>query len=93
MIELKKEFTKKGIVFKQIFRDDKLAIYSTSFPSYEVFKIIVHKPDRFHDDEYELYPYDEAFGVWAWSCSNEKVVNKVLKNHFPNHPMKEFIIK
>lgn len=87
MIELKKEFRKKGVDFKQIYRDNELAIYKTGFPSFEVFRITVHKADRYHDDEYELYPYDEAFGLFAWSCSDEKSVNRILNKYFPSHEL------
>ena len=87
MIELKKEFRKRGVDFKQIYKDSELAIYQTGFPSFEVMKVIIHKADKYHDDEYELYPCDEHFGRYAWSCSNENSVNKILKEHFPNHPM------
>ena len=85
MVEFKKEFSKRGINFKQIYKDDKLCIYQTSFPSYEVFRRVVHAPDRFHEEDYELYPCSEAFGKWAWSCSNEESINRMIKKHFPKH--------
>lgn len=85
MIELKKEFRKKGVDFKQVYKDDELVIYKTGFPSFEVFRPMIHNADKYHMDVYELYPYDEAFGSFAWSCSNESSVNKILKKHFPNH--------
>lgn len=96
MIKLKNEFSKKGFNFVQLFKDDELAIYQLSRQHadgdgiskwYEVFKVQVKQPDIYHNDEFEKYPNDEAFGVWAWSCSNEQVVNKVLKREFPNHPL------
>lgn len=95
MIELKKEFRKKGTKFRQLFKDDDLVIYELSrngedgngYHWYEVFRRYVKAADIYHADQFEKYPYDECFGVWAWSCSNEKTVNKVLKEHFPNHPM------
>lgn len=81
----------------QLFKDDELVIYeiTQSFADgdghskwYEVFRYRVMPADQYHDDEYELYPKaDEYFGLWAWSCSNDKVVNKVLRREFPNHPM------
>ena len=85
MIELKLEFTKKGINFKQIYKDDKMVIYQTSFPSYEIFRRVVHSPDIFHQDTYEQYPSNEAFGTWAWSCSDEASLNRMIKKHFPKH--------
>lgn len=91
MIELKKEFVKKGTTFKQLYKDSCMAVYRLSRPSdgngkesywYEVFRIIRKKADIFHKDEFEKYPYDEAFGEWAWSCSDEKSVEKILNEHF-----------
>lgn len=91
MIELKKEFTKKGITFKQMYKSNCLAIYSVSHKGvddgkartwYEVFRILVKQKDLFHYDDYEKYPNDEAFGQWAWSCSSVKSVEKVLNKHF-----------
>ena len=99
MIELKKEFeTKKyGFHHHQVFKDGELVIYEISKDNadgdgktvwYEVFKYRTLPPDQYHQDEYEQYPKaDEYFGNWAWSCSNENIVNKVLKREFPNHPM------
>lgn len=99
MIELKKEFdtNKYHLHHRQLFKDGDLVIYEISQPKvddggysiwYEVFKYMVNPPDQYHDDEYELYPKsDEYYGIWAWSCSNIGVVDKVLKREFPNHPM------
>ena len=84
MKQLKKEFTKKGVNFKQIYKDKDLVIYETEYPSYEVFKLKTHLPDKYHDDVYEMYPYDEAFGVWAWSCSSKESVKRIIKEHFPD---------
>lgn len=91
MIELAKEFKKGNRSFKQKVKENYLVIYTVSQPHldddketvwYEVFRRIVKQKDIFHDDEYEKYPNDEAFGVWAWSCSNIDCVKKVLTNHF-----------
>ena len=97
MIELKKEFKKKGVVYTQLFKDENLVIYELSEASvndpaevirwYEVFRPTIHRADIYHPDEYELYPYDEAFGNWAWSCSTVKSVEKILRKHFENHPV------
>lgn len=87
MIQLKKEFTKKGFIFKQIFKDSYLAVYQTDYPSFEVFKVVIHKADKYHNDEYELYLYDEAFGLFAWSCSNPSHLAKVLNDKFKEHPL------
>ena len=98
MIELKKEFTKKGIEYKQIYKDNALVLYQISrnyteygitTHNYEIFKYFVRTPDKYHNEEYELYPGDEAFGKWAWYCSDKKSLNKVLKKHFPSHILSE----
>lgn len=77
-----------------MFKDDELVIYEVSQSCdgevnrwYEVFKHVVRPIDKFHDDEYEYYPNDESFGSWAWCCSNEACLKKVLKMHFPNHKL------
>jgi len=98
MIELKKDFEVKKYRMRhhQLYKDAELVIYEVTQPFiegkghskwHEVFRYRVMPPDMYHQDEFEKYPNDEAFGVWAWSCSNDKVVNKVLKREFPNHPM------
>lgn len=96
MIELKKEFKKKGVNYKQLFKDNVLVIYSCKGHSsnyYEVFRRTTHRPDKFHNDEYELYPYDEAFGGFAWCASNASIVAKVLNNHFQDHSLTKLLEK
>ena len=98
MIKLREEFNKKGLHFKQIFRDDTIGIYSVvdekhNYGFYEVFRITIHKPDKFHPDEYELYPYDEAFGLFAWCASEERIICKVLYLNFPEHPLTKQLMK
>lgn len=94
MIELKKEFKLKGTNYKQLYKDSQVVIYRISRPSednskeivwYEVFKPCRKAPDIYHDDYYEKYPYDEAFGDWAWCCSNIDVVRKVLSHPTRGH--------
>ena len=92
MIELKKEFTKKGVRFKQMFKNTRVIIYELSRTYedgvtstwYEVLKYRTHLPDRFHNDVYEVYGSDEDCGSAFWCCSNPKVVEKVLKREFPD---------
>ena len=88
MIELKKDFTRKGIRYQQLMKNEQIVLYRCSRVDgldtyYEVFKRKVEQPNEFHNDEYERYPSDEAFGSWAWCCSNGKSVEKVLRKHFP----------
>lgn len=103
MIELKKQFKKRGVVYTQIFKDEELVIYELSEASiddpseiirwYEIFKPVIHNANQYHSDDFELYPYDEAFGFWAWDCSNESVVAKVIYDHFKNHRFAKEVIK
>lgn len=98
MIELKKDFEVKKLAmrFHQVFKDNVFAIYEVTQPHadddceskwFELWKIVIKQPDIYHNDEYEMVMGDEQFGSNAWSCSNEKHLNKVIKNNFPNHPM------
>ena len=93
MIQLKQEFDKKGTHYKQIYKSKALVLYQLSrfykeygitVQHYEIFRYVTHTPDKYHNDEYELYPCDEAFGRWAWSCSNEASLLKIYKKHFNN---------
>lgn len=88
MIELKKDFRKKGFDYHQEYKDDRFAIYRCTqefeegepFVFYEIFRMKVCKPDRFHDDEYESYPSDEEFGSRAWCCSSFESAKRVIEN-------------
>ena len=92
MIRLKECFVKRGKRYTQVHRNDDMALYFVNNKHecyYEVFRIRVEKPNNFVNDEYERYPGDECFGIWAWCCSNEKSLEKVLKKHFPNIGMED----
>ena len=92
MVRLKECFMKRGNKYTQVYRNDDMALYLVDNEHewyYEVFKIKVNKPNKYVDDEYEPYPGDESFGVWAWCCSNKKSLEKVLKKHFPNKRMED----
>lgn len=90
MIELKKDFTKKGINFHQIMKDDNVVVYQLTRKydngaeeSYlEIFKYNVKDADRYHSDEYEAYPSDEAFGKWAWCATKYEQIQKIIEKHF-----------
>ena len=69
MIELKKTFRKYGEDFTQLYKDDEIVIYQTTFPSVEVFKYRVKKPDKFRSEDFEVYPSESDFGAWAWCCT------------------------
>lgn len=60
---MEKEFLKWNRKFKQV-------LETSNFFMYEVI--------AYGDKEYK-YPSDCRFGIWAWCCSNEKCVMKVLK--------------
>jgi hypothetical protein len=93
MIELKKEFHTKTGDFKQLYKKDGLAVYQITRKHdngvithwYEVFQLKAHKPNNFVQDYYEIYPSSSNFGDWAWSCSNEESVLRILRKHFPEH--------
>lgn len=69
---------------------DGIVVYKCSNLSYldeyfEVFRYRIAKPhpyDAENWDMVELYPSDEAFGVWAWSCIDKSSVEKIVKKHF-----------
>lgn len=96
MIELKKDFSKRGTNFHQLYKDDKVAIYRCDKcygHYYEVIKVTIHKPDKHHDDDYELYPCDEYFGRYGWCCSDENVVAKVMSREFGEHELTALLSK
>ena len=95
MIRLKECFMKRSNRFTQVYRNDDMALYlvDNEYDYYvEVFKIRTHKADRYHDDEYEVYPGDESFGVWAWCCSNRKSLKKIMNREFPNVPIPNILM-
>ena len=92
MILLKTTFNKKGTIFNQIYKDEEIAIYqltrqkaddnTQTYSWYEIWKIKIRQKDKYHDDQYERPAYDEAFGTFAWSCSNKTSLFKILKREF-----------
>lgn len=94
---LEKEFTKKGIVYKQIERNEEKGYYIYKCENlnykdeyFEIFKIKKQKPyeliakDRDYDFV-EIYPCDNSFGQWAWCCSNMEIVQRVINNKINNN--------
>lgn len=84
MKNLEKTIRKYGFTYKQIKRGKQAMIYSQynngMLYGFEVFKLKT-KPDRFIKGKYlpanERFPYDEAFGYWAWSpWTYEKAMEK-----------------
>ena len=91
---LKKEFVKNNREFKQVLETSNFFMYQvTAYGNdnyqdiyYELFKKTLQN-ERVYDDigwvdtgnKTYYYPSNEHFGVWAWCCSNEKCVMKVLK--------------
>ena len=95
MIRLKECFMKRGNKYTQVYRNDDMALYlvNNEYDCYvEVFKIRMHKADRYHNDEYEVYPCDESFGDWAWCCSNRKSLEKIMNREFPNVPIPNILM-
>ena len=94
MIRLKECFMKRG-KYSQVHRNNDMALYlvNNEHGCYvELFKIRMHKADKYHDDEYERYPGDESFGDWAWCCSNRKSLEKIMKREFPNVPIPNILM-
>lgn len=95
MIRLKECFMKRGNKYTQVYRNDDMALYlvNNEHECYvEVFKIRMHKADKYHNDEYEVYPCDESFGVWAWCCNNRKSLEKIMNREFPNVPIPNILM-
>lgn len=95
MIQLKKTFKKTGgRTFTQVYRTDKMAIYLVEWPegnkAVEVFKITVSN-SPFYDGPFEKYPSNEEFGKWAWSCSTQPSLEKIMKRHFPDIPIPKIL--
>ena len=82
MIQLRKQFKKYGETFTQLYKDEEIIIYGTTFPSVEVFKYRVEKPNNINNDYWERYPSESSFGDWAWCCTSRKQFERVLKTHF-----------
>ncbi len=68
------EFKRKGFEYKQVDRNNKAAIYSQSLSdkilAYEVFKVKIlpaYNLGGVSFEKSEPFPFDEAFGLWAWS--------------------------
>lgn len=84
--KLRTEFTNTswGYVYKQryINRENGVVIYQVNESLYEIFRYKVSKPDKFHETEYERYPSNESFGVWAWTVPNKDGIRKILIEKF-----------
>lgn len=66
--ELEKRGT-KSLIYRQVDDEDNLVV------AYEVFKIKVDKPKVVFGiqlNEREVFPANEDFGKWAWSCSGRE---------------------
>ena len=66
--ELEKRGT-KSLIYRQVDDEDNLIV------AYEVFKIKVDKPKVVFGiqlNEREVFPANEDFGKWAWSCSRRE---------------------
>lgn len=66
--ELEKRGT-KALIYRQIDDEDNYIV------AYEVFKIKVDKPKIVFGiqlNEREVFPANEDFGKWAWSCSSRE---------------------
>ena len=82
MIELKKRFKKRGTEFEQLWRDEAFAVHQCVTKEgsvyWEVWKVRLHQPDKFHETEYELPPSDEHFETYAKCCTTIPSLKKVI---------------
>lgn len=83
MKEIKKKFTKDGVLRKRMYKDAELVAYRCERGKkvwYELFRNKVGEPDIFNEDEYEIYPTEEDFdeGVWAWRMDSGKTVVDII---------------
>lgn len=86
---MEKEFVKWNRKFKQVLETSNFFMYEViayGDKYYEVFKKKLITKNIYQDGKWVStgkkeyrYPGDEEFGLWAWCCSNEKCVIKVLK--------------
>lgn len=85
--QLEKEFTKKGVLYTQMEKTEEYVLYrckNIEFGNvyYEVFKYRTGKPHFMSGEDFDLievYPSNDAFGNWAFCCSDLKCVEKVMK--------------
>lgn len=78
MKKLQEKINKNGYIYTQLQRCDKCALYEQKDKSgntiaFEVFLVRVNKARVFNGkeiEESEAFPYDEAFGKWAWTYKN-----------------------
>ena len=85
MIELRQQFRKMNETFTQVYKDDKVVVYHTTFPSVEVFRYRTHKPTCFVNEEYEMYP--------SWCATSKDQFSRIIENHFADHPLKSKIYR
>ena len=74
--ELEKRGT-KALMYRQIDDEDNILV------AYEVFKIKVDPPKVVFGiplNEREVFPANEDFGKWAWSCSNKERADRRFQN-------------
>jgi len=86
---IEKEVKKNGFLYKQIYRENDVALFeqidldNNLTIAYEVFKISIMKPNNYITDYFEKFPSNEDFGKTAWTFNNiEKATEtyNVLKN-------------
>ena len=74
MIRLNDRYEKMGMEYRLLERTEKVALYAVFLSgyrvNYEVIKIRVHKPDKYNNTLYEVYPNTEKFGIDGWSYNH-----------------------
>ena len=89
--ELKKDFVLRGVHYSQLIKNDVFVIYRCEkYNGIFYFEVFQYRLSNLHPmsreldlyDKKEAYPSDESFGGWAWCCSNEACLKKVMRNKF-----------
>jgi len=89
MKKLEKKFTNKGFSFKQIIREDNVAIYEQKLidnenptPRYEVIIIKSHNGYEINGTKFppsEMYPSSTQWGKNGWTCLDMQAAQKRFK--------------
>ncbi len=76
MIKAPETFGKQGYDYKLVKREKDILIYeqlhrkTNKIVGFEVHKVQLRNPDKYHDESYEKLASDEEFGTWGWSHYN-----------------------
>lgn len=88
--KLQKNFEKKGVNYRRLYRKDGFMIYICTdiefgYSYFEVFEKRMAKPHPLSGKDYdyvELYPTDNSFGLWAYTCKTADELVQIVRNHY-----------